>query len=198
MLWSDNTCFNLSDSLSWDTLTGSISWVMLLTVNFSWDSDALIDSLDKDEILLIFDSEIKDSSKSSGAANIRLTSFGGSDFFLMAEMLVNVGEQIWAWVENFATGVLALNACFFGILDESVGLSCLELCGCFTSFTSFCGDSVMDFPSNIVSCMKSFLINAEMHEKCMKNIVKIFHKKKFQCDKLLTEQCGNFLSCSTN
>ena len=49
---------------------------------------------DLEETLFIFDRDIKDSSKSSGAASIRLKSFGGSSFFFIAEMLVNVGEQI--------------------------------------------------------------------------------------------------------
>ena len=70
-----------------------------LPVKFSLSCpDSLVLS-EEEERFFIFDNEMKDSSKSSGAANIRRTSFGwlalmGSAVFLMAEMLVNVGEQI--------------------------------------------------------------------------------------------------------
>ena len=141
---SENTCFRLEDSLS---LTCSFFELMSVTINFSpgsSGSNLSIDSRDlpeeeEEEMLLIFDSEIKDSSKSSGAASILRTSLGWSSFFLMAEMLVKVGEQISAWVGSLPRGVLASKAGLTG-----------ELCCCFSSFRIFSGATGIDFPSRIV------------------------------------------------
>ena len=60
-------------------------------------------------------------------------------------------------MENVATGVLALKTGgLFGGVGQSGDSFNLELCCCFNSFSSFCGDSVRDFPSSMVSSMKSF------------------------------------------